>query len=91
MTAKQLAATLYTRTAERTYRPEHLNADTVRRLIRRARTNRTGVEAVHIYECTGRDGTAVHIAYIRYAPDHWSNVTDVLDVYEIPTAALTDL
>ncbi|MFE6689714.1 hypothetical protein ACFVFQ_24960 [Streptomyces sp. NPDC057743] len=90
-TATKLAATLYTRADGRTYRPEYLNADTVRRLIRRARTNRTGVEAVHVYECADRDGTPLHIAYVRYALDHWSNVTGVIDVYEIPTAALTNL
>lgn len=90
MSASRLAATLYTRTTDRTYRPEHLNADTVRRLIRRARNN-SGVEVVHIYECTDRDGTPLHIAYVAYAPDCWSNVTGVIDIYEIPTASLTDL
>ncbi|MFD8392932.1 hypothetical protein ACFV2N_27965 [Streptomyces sp. NPDC059680] len=90
-TATKLAATLYTRTDGRTYRPEHLSADTARRLIRRARTNRTGVEAVHVYEFTDRAGTPLHVAYVRYAPDYWSNVTGVIGVYEIPTAALTDL
>ena len=90
-TTTKLAVTLYTRTDGRTYRPEYISADTARRLIRRARTNRTGVEAVHVYECTDRDGNALHIAYVCYAPDHWSNVTGVIDVYEIPTAALTDI
>jgi hypothetical protein len=89
-TTTELAATLYTRTEERTYRPEFLPADTVRGLIRRARKN-TGVDAVHVYECTDRDGTPMHIAYVRFAPHHWSNVTGVIDIYELPTAALTDL
>ncbi|MEO3846344.1 hypothetical protein ABGB09_01635 [Streptomyces sp. B8F3] len=90
-TTTKPAVTLYTRTEDRTYRPEYLSADTARRLIRRARTNRTGVAAVQVYECTDRDGTALHIAYVRYAPDHWSNVTGVIDIYVIPTDALTDL
>ncbi|KUN28844.1 hypothetical protein AQJ23_07935 [Streptomyces antibioticus] len=90
-TTTKHAATLHTRTDGRTYRPEHLSTDTARRLIRRARANRTGVAAVHVYECTDRDGNALHIAYVHYAPDHWSNVTDGIDIYEIPTAALTDL
>ncbi|MFC8337585.1 hypothetical protein ACFUJX_11405 [Streptomyces rubiginosohelvolus] len=87
---KRLAATLYTRTCARQYRPEQLSADTVRSLIRRARKN-TSVEAVHIYQCTDRSGAPLHVAYVRFAPDCWSNVTGVIDVYETPTAALTDL
>ncbi|WP_405636588.1 hypothetical protein OHB53_35305 [Streptomyces sp. NBC_00056] len=90
MTTTRLAATLYTRSTDRDFPPEFLSADTVRGLIRRARKN-TGVEAVHVYECTDRTGTPLHIAYVRFAQGRWSNVTDVTDIYEIPTAALTDL
>ncbi|WP_406104722.1 hypothetical protein OG698_21320 [Streptomyces sp. NBC_01003] len=85
-----LAATLYTRSSDRVFPPEFLSADTVRGLIRRARRN-TGVEAVHVYECADRTGAPLHIAYVRFASGNWSNVTDVIDIYEIPTAALTDL
>ncbi|RFU83268.1 hypothetical protein DY218_28590 [Streptomyces triticagri] len=49
------------------------------------------VDAVHVYACTARNGEALHIAYVHYTPGLWTGVTDVADIYEIPTAALTDL
>ncbi|MGY0024584.1 hypothetical protein ACVHNB_37170 [Streptomyces sp. YJ-C3] len=91
MTIAEIAATLYTRTDGRNYRPERLSIETVRQLLRRARIHRSGVDAVHVYECTDRAGTPLHIAYVRFAENRWSNVRDVIDIYEIPTAALTDL
>ncbi|MFE0137758.1 hypothetical protein ACFWY6_40305 [Streptomyces sp. NPDC059037] len=51
----------------------------------------TTVDAVHVYATTDRVGTALHVAYIHYTPGFWSNVDDVIDVYEIPTDTLTDL
>lgn len=51
----------------------------------------TEVAAVNVYACTDRDGEPLHIAYVQHAVDRWSNVTGVADIYEIPTATLTDL
>ncbi|MDX3077309.1 hypothetical protein [Streptomyces sp. MI02-7b] len=49
------------------------------------------VDAVHVYATSDRDGTPLHIGYVHYTPGYWTGVTDVIDVYEIPTDALTDL
>ncbi|MFD9629336.1 hypothetical protein [Streptomyces violascens] len=60
--------------------------------IRRARRQpKTIVDAVHAYATTDRDGIPLHIAYVHYTPGFWTGVADVIDVYEIPTDALTDL
>ncbi|MGP3985104.1 hypothetical protein [Streptomyces sp. KR80] len=59
--------------------------------IRAARKNRKAVDTVNVYTCTDRNGTALHIAYIHYAPGYWTGVNDVIGVYEIPTDALADL
>lgn len=60
--------------------------------IRRARRQPGKVvDAVHVYATTDRDGTSLHIGYVHYTPGYWTGVTDVIDVYEIPTDALTDL
>ncbi|WP_327431745.1 hypothetical protein [Streptomyces sp. NBC_01236] len=49
------------------------------------------VDTVHVYATTDRDGTPLHVGYVHYAPGYWSRVADVINVYEIPTDALTDL
>ncbi|MBV1947052.1 hypothetical protein [Streptomyces sp. BV129] len=77
------------------HRPERgrrLTAHLAAASIRRAR-NQSGkvVDAVHVYATTDRDGTPLHIGYVHYTPGYWSGVSDVIDVYEIPTDALTDL
>ncbi|MER5504165.1 hypothetical protein ABT052_02420 [Streptomyces sp. NPDC002766] len=51
----------------------------------------TVVDAVHVYATTDRDGIPLHVGYVHYTPGYWTGVTDVVDVYEIPTDALTDL
>ncbi|MFD4999837.1 hypothetical protein [Streptomyces buecherae] len=60
--------------------------------IRRARRQPAEiVDAIHVYATTDRTGDALHIGYIHYTPGHWTDVADVIDIYEIPTAALTDI
>ncbi|MFI5752540.1 hypothetical protein ACIBBE_43370 [Streptomyces sp. NPDC051644] len=46
---------------------------------------------VHEYDVTARDGSPLHIVYIRHAPGTWSGGEDVIDVYEIPTESLAAL
>ncbi|MFE9931800.1 hypothetical protein [Streptomyces sp. NPDC005533] len=70
------------------WRPEQLTTTTARQLIRRGRRANA---AVHIYETTDRDGTALHIAYVQFGPGLYDNVDSVTDIYEIPTEALTSL
>ncbi|MCT9087333.1 hypothetical protein N4G70_00440 [Streptomyces sp. ASQP_92] len=84
-------ATLFTQVDGRNYRPEPISLDAARSGIRRARASRDAVDAVNVYATTDRDGTALHVAYIHHTPGRWSNVSEVIDVYEIPTDALTDL
>ncbi|MFD6471152.1 hypothetical protein [Streptomyces goshikiensis] len=40
---------------------------------------------VHEYDVAARDGSPLHIVYIRHAPGTWSGGEDVIDVYELPT------
>ncbi|MCX5079188.1 hypothetical protein OHA84_38255 (plasmid) [Streptomyces sp. NBC_00513] len=40
---------------------------------------------VHEYDVAARDGSPLHIVYIRHAPGTWSGGEDVIDVYEVPT------
>ncbi|MFK0104764.1 hypothetical protein [Streptomyces sp. NPDC091217] len=76
-------------------RPEfgrHLTAHAAARCIRGARRMpATAVDAVHVYATTDRDGTPLHIGYVHYTPGYYTDVTDVIDVFEIPTHDLTDL
>jgi hypothetical protein len=62
------------------------------------RDARSGINAarrskadVHVYETVDRDGTPMHVAYAHYGPGTWDNVAYSTEIYEIPTAALTDL
>ncbi|MFF4736336.1 hypothetical protein ACFY2W_10645 [Streptomyces sp. NPDC001262] len=83
--------TLYTQVDGFTIRGERISLYTALSAIRKARKSLRTVDTVNVYTCTGRDGTALHIAYIHYAPGQWTDIDDVIDVIEIPTAALTDL
>jgi len=49
------------------------------------------VDAVHVYATTDRDGMPLHVGYVHYTPGYWTGVNEVVNVYEIPTDALTDL
>ncbi|MEU7163855.1 hypothetical protein AB0A70_04315 [Streptomyces morookaense] len=82
---------LYTQVDGRIYRGEPISLYTALSGIRKARKSPKAVDTVNVYTCTDRTGTALHIAYVHFTPGHWDNVNDVIDVYEIPTAALTDL
>lgn len=69
-----------------------LSAYEAARSVRGARRRPAmAVDAVHVYATTAYDGTPLHIAYVHYTPGYWTGVSDVVDVYEIPTDALTDL
>ncbi|MDT0347541.1 hypothetical protein [Streptomyces litchfieldiae] len=46
---------------------------------------------VQVHETTDRDGTPLHVAYAHYGPGTWDNAAFSTEIYEIPTAALTDL
>ncbi|WP_336318721.1 hypothetical protein [Streptomyces lavendofoliae] len=83
--------TLFTHVDGRNYRPEPIALDAALLGIRKARKSPTAVDAVNVYAFASRDGAALHVTYVHFVPGHWSNVNEVFDVYEIPTAALTDL
>ncbi|MFE4656768.1 hypothetical protein ACFRFJ_08740 [Streptomyces hydrogenans] len=76
--------------ADRTghYRPERLTVHTARGCISAARK---GVETVHVYETTDRDGNSLHIAHVHNSFRYWNNGAFITEIYEIPTAALTDI
>jgi len=85
-------ATQYTQIDGRRCSWVRLTAHEAAAAIRRERKQpRKVVDAVHVYATTDRDGTPLHIGYVHYTPGYWSRVADVINVYEIPTAALTDL
>ncbi|MEU6891537.1 hypothetical protein ABZ934_07000 [Streptomyces sp. NPDC046557] len=83
--------TLHTQVDGANYRPEPISLYAALSGIRKARKSPKTVDAVNVYAFTSRDGIPLHVAYVHYAPGHWSNVADVFEVYEIPTTALTDL
>ncbi|MEU6755416.1 hypothetical protein [Streptomyces sp. NPDC046685] len=70
------------------WRPEAISADTARRLIRRGRRSKA---AISLYETTDRQGVALHVAHVHFGPELYDGADFVTDIYEIPTAALTDL
>ncbi|MFF3689875.1 hypothetical protein [Streptomyces sp. NPDC002187] len=84
-------ATMYTQFDGTNHRPEQISLHAALAGIRTARKSPNAVDTVNVYAFTSRDGNALHVAYIHYTPGHWSNVNDVIDVYEIPTHTLTDL
>ncbi|MFI0915480.1 hypothetical protein [Streptomyces abikoensis] len=67
--------------------PSRMPVGSVRPAVRSARKTHT----VHEYDVAARDGAQLRIVYVRYAPGTWSNVTEVVDVYEVPVEALTVL
>ncbi|MCP3756288.1 hypothetical protein [Streptomyces sp. TBY4] len=83
--------TLHTQVDGARYRPERLTVISVLSHIRSARKSPQNVDAVNVYAFTSRDGIPLHVVYIHHTPGRWHGVKDVIDVYEIPTAALTDL
>ncbi|MDD9378906.1 hypothetical protein M8Z33_20025 [Streptomyces sp. ZAF1911] len=83
--------TLYTQVDGVRYRPETVTVIGVLSHISSARGGIESVDAVHVYAFTGRDGIPLHVVYIHHTPGRWHDANDVIDVYEIPTAALTDL
>ncbi|MET9597445.1 hypothetical protein [Streptomyces sp. NPDC006459] len=83
--------TLHTQVDGLKYRPEPITVIAVLSHIRNARKSPRNVDVVNVYAFTGRDGIPLHVVYIHHAPGRWHGVDDVIDVYEIPTAALTDL
>lgn len=72
----------------RRFVPERISVHTARNSIS---GNRRSADAVHVYETSDRDGTRMHVAAVHFGPGRWSNVDDVTVIYEIPTAALTDI
>ncbi|MFJ6798848.1 hypothetical protein [Streptomyces sp. NPDC091268] len=83
--------TLYTQADGVRYRPEPMTVIGVLSHISSARAGVESVDAVNVYAFTSRDGIPLHVVYIHHTPGRWHGVKDVIDVYEIPTAALTDL
>ncbi|MFZ3498743.1 hypothetical protein ACODT5_36945 [Streptomyces sp. 5.8] len=83
--------TLYTQVDGVRYRPETITVIGVLSHISSARKTPTHVDAVNVYAFTGRDGIPLHVVYIHHIPGRWHGANDVIDVYEIPTATLTDL
>ncbi|MER6782719.1 MULTISPECIES: hypothetical protein [unclassified Streptomyces] len=69
------------------WRPELVSVDTVWRLIKRYRRANA---AVSVHETTDRDGVPLHVVHVEHGPIY--EATDCCtDIFEIPTAALTDL
>ncbi|MCX5074305.1 hypothetical protein OHA84_19405 [Streptomyces sp. NBC_00513] len=83
--------TMHTQVDGLSYRPERVSVIAALSHIRSARKSPKNVDAVNVYAFTGRDGIPLHVVYIHHTPGRWHGVKDVIDVYEIPTAALTDL
>ncbi|MEV6679588.1 hypothetical protein AB0N09_22425 [Streptomyces erythrochromogenes] len=83
--------TMHTQVDGLSYRPERISVIAALSHIRSARKSPKNVDAVNVYAFTGRDGIPLHVVYIHHTPGRWHGVKDVIDVYEIPTAALTDL
>lgn len=71
----------------RATRPVEVPLGSVRAHVRSAREK----HAVHEYDITARSGEQLRIASIRHASGTWTNVDDVVDVYEIGHEALTAL
>lgn len=91
MNADAWFVTMHTHVDGRRYRPEPISLDAALAGIRKARRSPKAVDTVNVYAFTGRDGTALHVAYVHFIPGRWSGVNDVIDIYEIPTDASTDL
>lgn len=83
--------TMHTQVDGRSYLPERISVIAALSHIRSARKSPKNVDAVYVYAFTGRDGIPLHVVYIHHTPGRWHGVKDVIDVYEIPTATLTDL
>ncbi|MGW7312656.1 hypothetical protein [Streptomyces sp. NPDC054865] len=83
--------TVHTQVDGLSYGPERVSVIAALSHIRSARKSSKNVDAVHVYAFTGRDGIPLHVVYIHHTPGRWHGVRDVIDVYEIPTATLTDL
>ncbi|MYW06040.1 hypothetical protein [Streptomyces sp. SID3343] len=78
---------VHTRLDTRVYAPIEIRIAAARAAIRRARRSHT----VHVHDATGRDGIAMRVVHVRYAPDTWDDVKDAVDIYEIPVHTLTAL
>ncbi|THA37119.1 hypothetical protein [Streptomyces sp. A1547] len=83
--------TLHTQVDGMNYRPDPITVIATLSHIRSARKSPKSVDAVNVYAFTSRDGIPLHVVYIHHVPGRWDGVREVIDVYEIPTAALTDL
>ncbi|KOG20004.1 MULTISPECIES: hypothetical protein [Streptomyces] len=70
------------------HRPERLTVHTARGCIGAARK---GVDTVHVYETTDRDGNSLHIAHVHQSFSYWNSGAFITEIYVIPTDALTDL
>ncbi|MFD6873192.1 MULTISPECIES: hypothetical protein [unclassified Streptomyces] len=69
------------------WQPEPVSVDTVWRLLKRYRRANA---AVSVHETTDRQGTPLHVVHVHHGPIY--DATDFCtDIFEIPTAALTDL
>ncbi|QDO42568.1 hypothetical protein FNV62_34595 [Streptomyces sp. RLB3-17] len=85
-------ATQYTHIDDRRSGGIRLTAHEAAASIRSARKQPSKVvDAVHVYATSAYDGTPLHVGYVRYTPGYWTGVNEVINVYEIPTDALTDL
>ncbi|WP_328982220.1 hypothetical protein OG258_34510 [Streptomyces mirabilis] len=82
---------LYTKVDTHNYPGEPITLIAALSGIHRARNSPEAVDTVYVYPCTDRAGTALHVVYVHFVPNHWSGSADVIDVYEIPTDALTEL
>ncbi|WP_405530370.1 hypothetical protein OG592_21005 [Streptomyces avidinii] len=70
------------------WRPECISLYIALQCIRRGRRS---TATVSVYETTDREGTALHVAHVHYGPERFDGADFVTDIYEIPTAVLTDL
>ncbi|MFI1472395.1 hypothetical protein [Streptomyces wuyuanensis] len=64
--------------------PEKVRLDSAKAAVRRLGKDHT----VHEYDIVARDGVALRIAAVYFAPGFWSDGAEVIDVYEIPAENL---
>ncbi|GAB2891774.1 hypothetical protein [Streptomyces mayteni] len=71
-----------------TREPRTISVHSARAEIRYAR--REGA-TVHIHETTSHGGVQMHVAHAHFPAGTWDDSTEMVHIYEIPTAALTAL
>ncbi|WP_332759294.1 hypothetical protein [Streptomyces sp. MT206] len=64
--------------------PQKVRLDSAKAAVRKLGKDHT----VHEYDIVARDGVALRIAAVYFAPGFWSGDAEVIEVYEIPAENL---